>query len=59
MLITDAFWKIHRDEFTEGEKEKLREAECGQTICPRGVIIDDALISSELSTKIVELKGVR
>lgn len=41
MLIYDSVWNAIRTEFTSEEKKELRKAVQGQSICPRGVFVDE------------------
>jgi hypothetical protein len=57
MLISDATWKRIRDRFTEEDKQKVRDAYLGETICPRGIVIDEARLDNELRTRVAAAKG--
>lgn len=41
MLLRMSDWERIRDQFTETEKKLLNEAITGETICPRGCIVDE------------------
>ena len=56
MLISDALWAKIRDRFTEEEKELLRGAFCGETICPRGVVVDEEKLKPGLLRALAEAK---
>ena len=51
MLIRDSDWKRIRAAFTEVEKQQLRAALTGETICPRGVTVDEEKVPA-LAAKI-------
>lgn len=60
MLITDATWKKIRDQFTEQEKNELRQQVCGETICPPGMVLKEEGMRPDLWRKISDAKlGVR
>ena len=50
--VYDTVWNRIREQFTEDEKDELRQNICGQTICPRGMIVDLAGLSPQLATKV-------
>lgn len=56
MLITEMLWQKIRTQFTEEEKTQMNDAFCGQVICPRGVILDEAALSAELLEKLKNAK---
>jgi hypothetical protein len=39
-LIRDTTWARIRERFSEEEKAELRQHICGETICPRGFVVD-------------------
>ena len=41
MILRMSEWEKIREEFTEMEKKMLNEAIVGETICPRGCVIDE------------------
>lgn len=58
MLIRDTAWSRIREQFSEEEKADLRKTVTGETICPRGFIIDATQLQSELNQKLsLALKG--
>jgi hypothetical protein len=57
MLISDATWKRIRERFTEEDKQALRDAYLGETICPKGIVIDEARLDNELRTRVAAAKG--
>jgi hypothetical protein len=53
LWIRDTVWNKIRNQFTEKEKAEMREHMCGETICPRGLSVDLAgLTSAELADKL-------
>lgn len=52
MFIRDEIWNRIRGQFNEPEKEKLRAAITGQTICPPGCTVDESRIDDELRVKL-------
>lgn len=56
MLISDATWKRIRERFTEEEKQALRDAYLGETICPKGIVIDEAKLNEALRAKVTAVK---
>lgn len=56
MLLQMQTWDKIRDRFTEDEKAKLNGAICGETICPRGVSLDEEKLGPDLAKNIVEAK---
>jgi hypothetical protein len=59
MIVSDAMWAHIRKQFTEEEKQQLRDAYLGETICPRGIVIDEAWIGPALMARLKEAKAVR
>jgi hypothetical protein len=55
VIVTAAVWERIRDDFSENEKEQLRGATCGDSICPRGAILDEETLGAELRAKIQRL----
>lgn len=41
MLLKMSDWERIRENFTEMEKKLLNEAISGETVCPRGCIVDE------------------
>lgn len=56
MLISNATWARIREGFGEEEKQALRDAYLGETICPRGIVIDEARLDEGLRTKVLAAK---
>lgn len=52
MLLTMATWETMRENFSEEEKMQINVAICGETICPRGCILDVEKLGPELAAKI-------
>ena len=52
MLITDYNWEQIREKFSESEKEELRRAVTGETICPRGFVIDESQVNDSIIEKL-------
>lgn len=52
MLITDAAWDKIRHQFTEDEKKALRTHIAGETICPRGICVDETALPAPLAEKL-------
>lgn len=52
MLLRIEDWKRIRTQFTEVEKDELNAAIIGEVLCPRGCMIDELKLTSELSEKI-------
>ena len=59
ILLTDKTWARIRENFTEDEKQSLRDQCVGETICPKGIIISDVQLDQKLSIKIQRLKDAR
>ena len=59
MLITDATWQRIRERFSEEEKQALRDAWCGETICPKGIVIDEAKLDEALCARVTAAKKER
>jgi hypothetical protein len=57
MIISDATWKRIRERFTEEEKQALRDAYLGETICPKGIVIDEATLDNALLARVAAAKG--
>lgn len=55
MLVRMADWEEVRGQFTESEKESLRQATTGEVICPRGLVVDLEVLSSDLRKKLLAL----
>lgn len=54
MIIQLTAWSLIRDQFTEAEKDALNEAITGQAICPRGPIVAEESLPTELRRKLLE-----
>ena len=54
MLVRDSEWNKVREHFTEDEKDFLRKCVTGETICPRGFVIDE-LAAGEHGAKLKNL----
>lgn len=52
MLVTMKRWEEIRGLFNEQEKKMLNDAITGETICPRGVVIDTAKVNIRLVERI-------
>lgn len=52
MLIRMSIWKNIRDQFSEKEKAELNRVYTGETICPRGITINDKELTPELLLKL-------
>lgn len=44
-------WNAIREQFTEDEKKHLNSSISGETICPRGIVIDVSTLPDELADK--------
>lgn len=53
MLITSTMWDEIRSHFTPEEKALLNAAMTGEVICPRGVVLDEAMLPEALRGKLV------
>jgi len=54
MLLTIEDWNKVREAFTESEKASLNAAITGETICPRGCTLDEAMLGEALFSKLKE-----
>lgn len=45
-------WNAIREHFTEDEKRRLNSSISGETICPRGIVIDVSTLPDELADKL-------
>lgn len=52
MLIQDSTWDKIRERFTEDEKKILRAHVTGETVCPRGIVVDADALPKELREKL-------
>ena len=53
-------WNAIRDDFNQGEKDKLNAAISAEIICPRGVVVDREKLGPELRAKLTNsLKEAR
>lgn len=52
MLLTMAKWESIRERFTEEEKAKINAAIIGETICPKGCILDEDKLGAQLLKQI-------
>jgi hypothetical protein len=55
MLITAVAWEQVREHFSDDEKQQLREATDGESICPRGAFVDEERLSEQLRRKLKAL----
>ena len=58
MLIRMSDWERVRVEFSQAEKDNLNKAITGETICPRGLMIDESQAPSE-ARKLQQFAGQR
>lgn len=52
MLVTLAKWERIRHLFSDDEKDKLNAAKTGETICPKGVTVDEKQLSAGILEKL-------
>lgn len=52
LLITAVAWDQIREQFNEDEKQQLRDASAGESICPRGAFIDEDRLGREMRAKL-------
>lgn len=52
LLITEVAWDAIRDDFSEDEKQQLRDAAIGTTVCPRGTFVDEDRLGAEMRAKL-------
>lgn len=52
MLIRETEWNQIRDQFSDEEKLDLRKADIGESICPRGTIIEATKLPLALQMKV-------
>lgn len=57
MILSDRTWARIRERFSEEEKQALRDAYLGEVICPKGIVIDEAKLDSELAARVAGAKG--
>ena len=53
MLIRTSTWQLIREQFSEDEKSELNEAYAGETICPRGIVVDEQRLPLDVKTKLI------
>ena len=51
-LLTWAHWQLIRGRFTAWEKSLINGAICGETICPKGCVLDTSKLTPELLEKL-------
>jgi len=51
-------WQKIRSQFSQGEKDALNKARCGDVICPPMLIVDRSKLSDELGSKLWNLLDV-
>lgn len=56
MLLTMNTWEKIRGAFSEDEKADINAAIAGETICPRGCVLDEALMPAVL---VIKLKAAK
>ena len=56
MLIQMGTWNRIRDQFSQEEKDLLNLAVTGETICPRGLIVDEQSLPADLARKLCASK---
>lgn len=57
MLIRDSEWNKIREQFSDEEKSELRKADIGESICPRGTIIEATKLPLALRMKVAAAVG--
>jgi hypothetical protein len=55
MLIRDSVWESIREQFSEDDKVELRKHVTGETICPRGFVVDTENIPEPLRQKFLNV----
>jgi hypothetical protein len=45
-------WNAIRDQFVQWEKDQLNAAITGETLCPKGIVIDEKVLPSDLEAKL-------
>jgi ABC-type phosphate/phosphonate transport system substrate-binding protein len=53
VLIRLTTWEAIREQFTDDEKDALNAVATGETICPRGLVIDEDKLAPELRDKLL------
>jgi len=56
MTITATRWAEIRDRFNQAEKDALTDAIQGQSICPKGWVVNENELEPELRAKIERLR---
>jgi hypothetical protein len=56
ILVTVQTWEQIRHLFAEDEKNAMREASCGESVCPPAAILDRRKISEALAVKLSDAK---
>jgi hypothetical protein len=54
MILTIAKWATIRDLFSEEEKLALNSVITGETVCPRGIVIDEKKLSLKILAKLAK-----
>jgi hypothetical protein len=54
MLIRDSVWSAIREQFSEDEKAELRSHVTGETICPRGFVVDAENVPQPIQKKFLD-----
>lgn len=55
MTVRESEWEKVRTQFTESEKEHLRMNMAGETICPRGWVVNENELPKELKIKLLRV----
>lgn len=52
MILRTSTWERIRDDFSEAEKKELNGAVTGESVCPRGFVINEKHLSFVLRVKL-------
>ena len=52
MLLRMKVWEAIRNHFVQWEKDQLNAAISGETICPKGIVIDEQVLPEVLNAKL-------
>lgn len=52
MLITMRRWEAIRHKFVQWEKDQINAAISGETICPKGIVIDEQVLPESINAKL-------
>lgn len=52
MLLRMKTWETIRGQFVQWEKDQINAAISGETVCPKGIVLDEQVLPENLNAKL-------